>query len=226
MRRFLNSNVRKPTAGFDACRRQTHFAIAAKREFSMRVDLNGIWLMNSPHYHDLEAQVPGSVLSTLLAHNLIPDPFWGTCEAEARACLYEDYTFTRTFSMTDEQRKNVNCLFLNGIDTVAEIAINGVFVTTCRDMHLRQRVLLDNHILSEQNVISISFTSPYRYIQEYNDGGLFASYGLTEPKGPCIRKAHYMFGWDWGPNLGDMGIFRDIYILSTTIAILTASGMR
>ena len=27
----------------------------------MRVDLNGIWLMNSPHYHDLEAQVPGSV---------------------------------------------------------------------------------------------------------------------------------------------------------------------
>ena len=43
----------------------------------MRVDLNGIWLMNSPHYHDLEAQVPGSVLSTLLAHNLIPDPFWG-----------------------------------------------------------------------------------------------------------------------------------------------------
>ena len=101
----------------------------------MRVDLNGIWLMNSPHYHDLEAQVPGSVLSTLLAHNLIPDPFWGTCEAEARACLYEDYTFTRTFSMTDEQRKNVNYLFLNGIDTVAEIAINGVFVTTCRDMH-------------------------------------------------------------------------------------------
>lgn len=140
----------------------------------MRVDLNGIWLMNSPHYHDLEAQVPGSVLSTLLAHNLIPDPFWGTCEAEARACLYEDYTFTRTFSMTDEQRKNVNYLFLNGIDTVAEIAINGVFVTTCRDMHLRQRVLLDNHILSEQNVISISFTSPYRYIREYNDGGLFA----------------------------------------------------
>lgn len=186
----------------------------------MRVDLNGIWLMNSPHYHDLEAQVPGSVLSTLLAHNLIPDPFWGTCEAEARACLYEDYTFTRTFSMTDEQRKNVNYLFLNGIDTVAEIAINGVFVTTCRDMHLRQRVLLDNHILSEQNVISISFTSPYRYIQEYNDGGLFASYGLTEPKGPCIRKAHYMFGWDWGPNLGDMGIFRDIYILSTAIGYL------
>ena len=122
--------------------------------------------------------------------------------------------------MTDEQRKNVNYLFLNGIDTVAEIAINGVFVTTCRDMHLRQRVLLDNHILSEQNVISISFTSPYRYIQEYNDGGLFASYGLTEPKGPCIRKAHYMFGWDWGPNLGDMGIFRDIYINILRVSLI------
>ena len=26
----------------------------------------------------------------------------------------------------------------------------------------------------------------------------------------AIRKAHYMFGWDWGPQLPDAGIFRNI----------------
>lgn len=27
-----------------------------------------------------------------------------------------------------------------------------------------------------------------------------------------IRKAHCMFGWDWGPQTIDAGIFRDIYL--------------
>ena len=28
-----------------------------------------------------------------------------------------------------------------------------------------------------------------------------------------LRKAHYMFGWDWGAHLPDAGIFRKVYIL-------------
>lgn len=27
-----------------------------------------------------------------------------------------------------------------------------------------------------------------------------------------LRKAHSMFGWDWGPQTIDAGIFRDIYL--------------
>ncbi|NLV85271.1 MAG: glycoside hydrolase family 2 protein, partial [Spirochaetales bacterium] len=29
---------------------------------------------------------------------------------------------------------------------------------------------------------------------------------------PYLRKAHYMFGWDWGARLPDAGIFRDVYL--------------
>lgn len=29
---------------------------------------------------------------------------------------------------------------------------------------------------------------------------------------PALRKAHSMFGWDWGPQTIDAGIFRDIYL--------------
>ena len=31
---------------------------------------------------------------------------------------------------------------------------------------------------------------------------------------PNIRKAHCMFGWDWGPRLPDAGIWRNISIIS------------
>ena len=30
---------------------------------------------------------------------------------------------------------------------------------------------------------------------------------------PHIRKAHYMFGWDWGPQLPDMGIWRSVEVI-------------
>jgi beta-mannosidase len=33
-----------------------------------------------------------------------------------------------------------------------------------------------------------------------------------------LRKAHYMFGWDWGPVLPDMGIWRSIYLCGANTA--------
>ena len=36
----------------------------------------------------------------------------------------------------------------------------------------------------------------------------------------ALRKAHYMFGWDWGPQLPDAGIFRSVYLSGFSIARL------
>ncbi len=37
---------------------------------------------------------------------------------------------------------------------------------------------------------------------------------------PHIRKASYMFGWDWGPRLPDMGIFRRVELVAFADALL------
>lgn len=186
----------------------------------MRIDLNGEWYLNSPKYSNLQATIPGSVLSTLLAHHLIDDPYDRDNEAKVRQCLYDDYTLIRKFPLTQEQLTKHNYLFLDGVDTIAKIYINRVLVAELDDMLTRKRILLNNSILQPENEIQVEFTSPYRYIADYDDKGLFASYAVSEPKSPCIRKANYMFGWDWGPNLADMGIYRDIYILSTDLGYL------
>lgn len=186
----------------------------------MKIDLNGSWSLNSHKYTNLTAEIPGSVLSTLLAHNLIEEPFYRDNEAAVREVLMDDYTFTRNFSMTAEQLTKVNYLFADGVDTIAKIYINGSLVAELSDMHIKNRVLLDNKILSSENEIRVEFQSPYSYIRSYDDKGLFATFALTEKNSPCIRKANYMFGWDWGPNLADMGIFRDISIFSTELGYL------
>ena len=186
----------------------------------MKIDLNGQWKLSSSQYSDLTATVPGSVLSTLLAHGLIEDPFYGYNEAKARQCLKDNYTFTRKFTLTKQQLEKHNYLFLDGIDTVAKLSVNGVHIIDLFDMHTRKRILLDNAILREENEIRIDFTSAYTYIENYPGKEKFATFAVTHPNGPVIRKSHHMLGWDWGPDLADMGIYRDIYILSTDLGYL------
>ena len=79
----------------------------------MKIDLNGKWSLSGASYSDLEATIPGSVLSTLLAHNLIADPFYRENEAQVRQCLKNDYVFRRSFALTDEQLAKHNYLFLD-----------------------------------------------------------------------------------------------------------------
>lgn len=186
----------------------------------MKLDLSGLWRMNCSKFIDLPAQIPGSVLSNLLAQGLIPDPFYRDNEAAVRACLSDDYSFCRTFCLTAQQLAATNFLCLDGIDTVANIEINGQCVAELRDMHTPYKILLDPALLKEENTICVRFTSPYRYIENYDGKGLFETYAVTQKKSPCIRKVNSSFGWDWGPDLADMGINREISVLSTNLGYL------
>lgn len=186
----------------------------------MKLDLCGTWRMNSEKFTDLPAQIPGSVLSNLLVQGLIPDPFYRDNEAAVREYLYDDYSFSTEFSLTDEQLSKYNFLCLDGIDTVASVHINGSRVAELRDMHTPKKIPLDPALLKNENTITVCFTSPYRYIEEYDDRGMFETYAVTQKKSPCIRKVNSSFGWDWGPDLADMGILREISVFSTDLGYL------
>lgn len=186
----------------------------------MKIDLNGKWKMHSQGYKDLDATVPGSVLSTLLAHRLIEDPFYRDNESKVRQSLKQDYAFTRNFAMTKQQLSQHNYLFMDGVDTLARVYINDTLIAELFDMHTRQRILLDNAVLREENQIRVEFSNVYDYIENYPDKERFATFAVTHPNGPVIRKSHHMLGWDWGPDLADMGIYRDIYIFSTSLGYL------
>lgn len=186
----------------------------------MKIDLNGKWLLNSDKYKDIAVRVPGSVLGALLHEGLIEDPFYRDNEKKAREVLYDDYTFTKTFAFPKEKVGKASWLFIEGIDTAAKIYINGCLIAEVCDMHLRQRIRLDNALLKEDNEIRVEFTSPYTYINEYDHQGRYLTFGETEKLSPVMRKANYMFGWDWGPNLADMGIYKDLYILTDEVGYL------
>jgi len=186
----------------------------------MILSLNGTWKLNSDCFSNLEFNIPGSVLSCLLDNKLIGDPFYAKNELKTIPYLKKDYSFKREFTLTKENLLNENYLFIDGIDTLADIFINNCLVKQVKNMHIRYRIHLDNSILKENNIIEIKFYSAINYVNNSDKKKLFYSWGETMKFSPVLRKAHYSFGWDWGPCLPDMGLYRDIYIVSTSLGFL------
>lgn len=165
-----------------------------------------------------QARIPGSVLSTLLDAGAIEDPYYRQNEYTARDLFWQDYIFERSFEVTQELLdQDVIQLVCYGIDTLADLYINDMHVIYMDNMHRTWRIPIKEYLHEGSNSIRFYFKSTLRYIEEREASAPADKKITIEASGAIagnqyIRKAHSMFGWDWGAQLPDAGIFRDIEI--------------
>lgn len=180
--------------------------------------LNGTWQLSAGHrsLESVDMQIPGTVLSGLLAAGKIKDPFYRTNEDATRALFWKDYVFTRTFDVDEELLAQQHIVLVcEGLDTLAEISINGTFLAETDNMHRTWKFQAKKLLHPGKNEIQIVFRSVLRFIEDYPyEAHKKINYiPCGSMKGnQLLRKAHSMFGWDWGPQTIDAGIFRDIYL--------------
>lgn len=179
--------------------------------------LNGQWeLAEAGNDRLCEVQVPGSVLSGLYGAGKIEDPFYRTNEDVTRELFRKDYEFSRTFVAAEDILKEEKIILVcEGLDTLADIYINGQKAGSADNMHRTWKLDVKEFFHSGENQIRIVFRSVFKYIEayEYEDNKEIHYVPCGGMKGnQLIRKAHCMFGWDWGPQTIDAGIFRDIYL--------------
>ena len=177
------------------------------------LSLDGIWTLEvlGGGFPTVNATVPGSVYHDLLSAGLIPDPFYRDNEAEALKLMENDFRYRRGFR-ADEALLASDAVLLRceGLDTLAEISVNGLPAGRANNMHRTWEFDVKSLLRPGENEIEIRFSSPTRFIREAYarsraDGSSDAMVGF-----PLLRKAHCMFGWDWGPRLPDAGIWRSI----------------
>jgi len=124
-----------------------------------------------------------------------------------------DYEYQRSFEV-DKELLNSDKILLSceGLDTPAEIVINNQQVARTENMHRSYEFDVKDLLKEGENQISIIFYSPTKYIEQKQENKSLWGVGDAIAGYPHLRKAHYMFGWDWGPQLPDAGIWRDISI--------------
>jgi len=176
--------------------------------------LNGKWRMKDKSGERwIEAQVPGSVFSDLLREGLMEDPFYRDNEGKAVEFSYRDYEYEREFNISPEiLKKDRVFLYCEGLDTLAQIMINGKYVARTDNMHRRYEFDVKKFLKIGMNKIHFIFYSPTEFINKmHKKNPLWKwSFDVAMPGFYHLRKAHCMFGWDWGPRIPDSGIWRDI----------------
>ena len=140
-----------------------------------RFSLNGKWALTSQTGEQYTATVPGSVLATLVENKKLLHPYW-RCEEKNSTLLAElnkDWIYSCTFSLPKELygcQQEIELCF-DGIDTLAEITLNGKVLGTADNMHRSWSFPVSELLYMEQNVLSVRFTSALRYAQERFDNG-------------------------------------------------------
>lgn len=134
-----------------------------------RLMLNGIWKMNSREEETTyDAVIPGSVLSALLDAEAIPDPYDKMNEYAARDLFWKDYIFQRDFLVDETVLKEEHVeLVCEGLDTLADVFINGRKVLYADNMHRTWRIPVKEYLHAGENNIRIEFLSVLKYIENY-----------------------------------------------------------
>ncbi|MBK5263591.1 MAG: glycoside hydrolase family 2 protein, partial [Peptostreptococcaceae bacterium] len=180
------------------------------------LNLNGKWEMNSPgsELSPVEGMIPGSVYSFLLDSGKMEDPYYRENELKSLELMKNDYYFSRDFVVSKDlltcKKIMLKC---HGLDTLCTIKLNGIEIGTASNMYRLWEFRVEQFLNEGKNNIEISFDSSINYIRKMDDenhvgGTIHAMRGF-----PHLRKAHCMFGWDWGPRLPDAGIWKNIELV-------------
>ncbi len=170
------------------------------------------WTLEYPGFEPLACQAPCTMYSVLYSHGKIPDPFYGINELELTPLAKKDCTFTARFQVTKEvlERDHTDLIF-HGLDTLCHIYLNGKLLDKVQNMHRTYRYSIRSWLTEGENILRLEFKSPLKYFaREQRRHYLYMNDGDTVPGAAHLRKAMYQSGWDWGPTLPDMGIWREV----------------
>jgi beta-mannosidase len=158
------------------------------------------------------ATVPGEVHTDLMAAGVIPDVFDGDNESAFAWIGRTDWTYRARFTWQPDGGARQE-LVAEGLDTVATVTLNGVELGRTANQHRGYRFDVTGVLVAGENELVVAFAAP-----------VDAAERLSAELGPrphvnhhpynAIRKMASNYGWDWGPDVATVGIWKPIRIES------------
>jgi beta-mannosidase len=175
----------------------------------------------------LSAQVPGSVQTDLLALGRIPDPFVADNELQVQWITDRDWEYRLAFQVDPETPAEERVfLVCDGLDTLADVTLNGQMLGHAENAFRQYRWDVKAILAEGENELLITFLSPMATVQPLVEEQPLRSPHHSLPGSPYLRKASCQFGWDWGPKLPPIGIWKDIRLEGYTTARLDDVHLR
>lgn len=193
-------------------------------DLMIQKEINQNWQFSQAGKNEwLPAKVPGTVHTDLMANGKIEDPFYRLNERNVQWIDKADWEYKTTFFVDGEiLKREVAELEFEGLDTYAEVSVNGNVVLNADNMFRTWKADVKKYLKEGDNELHILLRSPINEgIKKYDTQGYeipvsdndLAAIGQVEGNKKVsvyTRKAGYHFGWDWGPRLVTSGIWRPV----------------
>lgn len=168
-------------------------------------------MAHTPDYDDsewIDVAVPGDVHLALLAAGRIPDPFFDRNEAACAWMEEREWWYRGGFDCTNRPLAGERLrLVFHGLDTFVTIWLNGKFLGQHQNMFRPAIFDVTEHVnLGQPNILALCFDRPLDHLGEADITHWWEG---TTPR-VAMRKAQFGYGWDWGPRLPTIGIWRPL----------------
>ena len=168
------------------------------------------------------ATVPGLIHTDLLAHKLIPDPFYRDNEKNVQWVSDAEWEYHRTITADQNllKHKHIDLVF-EGLNTLADVSVNGKQILHADNMFREWRVDIKSYLKQGTNTLSIVFhrikPELARRDKAHSEEKVGADTSAVAKMFDAgnksyVRKAAYEGGWDFGTNMITCGIWRPVYL--------------
>lgn len=157
-----------------------------------------------------KANMPKQVQDILFEKAIIPNPHVGKNPTKCTWIFEKDWIYTTRF-VTPKNKGDVFLCF-DGIDTRADIRLNGKLVGECSNMFRKYRFQINDFLKNDgsQNVLSVFVYSPAKFLKD-----IALQEGVAEnAANKYLRKTGSDFSGYLGarPNFLKMGIYKNVYL--------------
>ncbi|MDR0472178.1 MAG: beta-mannosidase [Treponema sp.] len=158
----------------------------------------------------------------LIKAGIIKDPVVADYSYDCEWMERKSWWYRKDFEITPKDLASRSIrLVIESLDLFAQVFINGRFVGKHQSCHFPFTADIAKYLKAGTNSLLVCLTmgpegitrSDYDYLAEYicteTDGGRG---DRGEKARAFLRKPQYVYGWDWGPRIGTVGIMKNAWI--------------
>lgn len=157
------------------------------------------------------ATVPGDIHNDLLQCGLIPNPYFSDNLYQCQKVTEQDWIYKKTFSLSKEEILTHSELQFDGIDTYADIFLNGKLLGSTENMFLQYAFDVSELLRVGENELLVYLKSVRKQMEKFPSEGYFGCFNVQRI---FIRKAQCHFSWDWAPAFPATGIWEGVRLVS------------
>ncbi len=163
----------------------------------------------------MAVSAPGDTYLALVAAGRLEHPFLGRGEAAAEWVRHREWWWhSRIDGRNAADGERLDLVF-EGLDTFADIFLDGAKIGSSDNMFRTLRLDVTDAIGAGEHDLATRFHPTAAVIGDRQAPEWKLLNIFNQEKRALMRKAQFGWGWDWGPNLPTVGIWKPVRIESS-----------